>query len=313
MPARPGSADRAYISRMRLRALPVLALLGCLFAAACSSGSPGPSAAASVATASPAAAAPSPSRGATAAPAPSIVRIADTFDIGGGRHLYLECTGTGSPTILLEAGDEDRGTRAWGGLVPSLSAETRACTYDRAGLGRSSPATGCRQLADLVDDLDALLAAADVAGPFVLVGASGGGFIMAGFAARHPEQVAGMVFVEVPKALTAELYPEVLPQIACDAEANIERRDYLAVEHAAWDNRKELGDFPLTVMSNDYGDSVEPNTDEATNVEDQRGWFVLSPKQAKQSVVTSGHSIPDNQPDLVIRVILAVLAAARGG
>ena len=240
-------------------------------------------------------------------------RIEGNYETGLGSELYLRCIGSGSPTILLEAGDGDTGSDHWRLVAGPLANDTRTCIYDRAGLGRSDPATGCRQLDDLLDDLDGVLAAPFIDGPFILVGASGGGFIMAGFAARHPEQVAGMVFVETPKALTAELYPEVLPEIACDAPGNVERRDYLAVEHAAWDNRAKLGDFPLTVLSNDYGDSAEPNTDEATNVEDQKGWFELSPDHARQVVVTSGHDIATNQPDLVIAEIRAVLAAARAG
>jgi hypothetical protein len=122
-----------------------------------------------------------------------------------------------------------------------------------------------------------------------------------------------MVFVETPKALTAELYPEILPGIACDAPGNIERRDYLAVEHAAWDNRKKVGDVPLTVMTYNWGTTAEPGTDEATNVEDQRGWFDLSPAQARQVVVTSGHDIAANEPGLVVSTILEVLEAARAG
>jgi pimeloyl-ACP methyl ester carboxylesterase len=247
----------------------------------------------------------------TLAAAGEVDRVDGRFDIGGGRQLYLLCSGTGTPTILLEAGDGGSGPNDWSHVRPGLYGETRTCTYERAGIGRSSPATGCRELGDLVDDLDALLAAASIDGPYVLVGTSGGGFIMAGFAARHPEQVAGMVFVETPKALTAELYPNVVPQIKCDAPGNIERRDYLAVEHAAWDNRQRLGDFPLTILTNDWGDSVEPNTDEATNVEDQRGWFDLTSAEGRQVVVTTGHGIPWDQPDLVVAEVLAVLTAAR--
>jgi pimeloyl-ACP methyl ester carboxylesterase len=134
---------------------------------------------------------------------------------------------------------------------------------------------------------------------------------MAGFAARHPRQVAGMVFVETPKALTARLYPDVVPQIRCNAAGNVERRDYLAVEHAAWDHRKQLGDFPLTIITNDYGASVDPNTDEATNVKDQRGWFELTSQQGRQVIVTTGHNVARDQPDLVVREIAAVLEAAR--
>ncbi len=222
----------------------------------------------------------------------------------------MECLGSGAPTILLEAGDTDTGADHWGRVYPGLTDATRTCFYDRAGLGRSAPATGCRELQDINDDLDALLAAAKIEGPYILVGASGGGFLQAGFAARHPDLVAGMVFVETPKALTAALYPEVLPEIACDAPGNTEHRDYVKVEHAAWDHRKKLGDFPVIVMSNDYGPSGE--RDDATNVEDQRGWFELSPDNATQVVVTSGHGIAQNEPRLVVDQILKVLEVARG-
>jgi pimeloyl-ACP methyl ester carboxylesterase len=234
-------------------------------------------------------------------------QISARFDIGDGRELYLRCNGTGSPTILLEAGDESD-VSEWSLVMPGLIGETRTCAYDRAGVGQSDPATGCRGLDDLLGDLEALLEVANIDGPYVLVGTSGGGFLMAGFAARHPDDVAGLVLVETPKALSAELYPEIVPLIACDAPSNVERRDYLGVEHAVWDNRAEIGDFPLAVISYDYEDP--PGPDEETNVEDQRGWFVLSPRHG-QTVVTSGHDVPGNEPQLVINEILAVLFAAR--
>jgi hypothetical protein len=278
--------------------------------AACASpAAPGPTVPASaVASVAPGG---SPTAPPTTIPAPTVARLAGSFDIGGGRELYLECLGSGSPTILLEAGDEDSGAGAWQSVLPKVLNSTRTCLYDRAGVGRSSPAEGCRQLGDILDDLDALLAAASIKGPFILVGASGGGFLIAGFAARHPEQVSGMVFVETPKALTAKLYPEILPEIACDAPNNIERRDYLKVEHAAWDHRTKLGNFPLVVMSNDYGDTVPANTDEATNVEDQRGWYDLTSGKTSQVVVTSGHNIAFDDPERVADQILGVLGATR--
>ena len=277
--------------------------------AACSS--PGAPAASGAATATAQAATSiivaTPSAAPTASP---IARIESTFTIGDGQKLYLRCIGSGTPTILLEAGDGDSGTNGWRLVDGKLSAHTRTCVYDRAGLGRSSAATGCRQLVDILDDLDALLAAAAIQGPYLLVGASGGGFLVAGFAMRHPEVVEGMVFVETPKALTAELYPEVLPEIACDGPGNVERRDYLAVEHAAWDNRKEIGDFPLTVLSNDWGGGA--TRDDVTNVASQRGWFDLTSGLTRQVVVTSGHDIASDDPQLVIDEVLTVLALARG-
>ena len=103
----------------------------------------------------------------------------------------------------------------------------------------------------------------------------------------------------------------MLPEIACDAPGNIERRDYLAIEHEAWDNRHEIGDFPMTVISNDYGRTVLTGTDEYTNVEDQHDWLVLTSAEGRQVVVTSGHDVAGTEPRLVADEILAVLEAAR--
>ena len=284
------------LSRSPLAALAVVTLL-----AACAA----PSTTASPITSTTSTSTASPS--ASSAPSEG---LSDLVDIGGGRSLYLECHGSGSPTVLLEAGDESD-IRQWRLVVPVLSAETRVCAYERAGIGRSSDATGCRQMDDLLGDLEALLAAADIGAPYVLVGTSGGGFLMTGYAMRHPDEVAGIVLVETPKALTAELYPEVLPQIACDAPGNVEHRDYLAVEHEAWDNRHQIGDFPMTVISNEYGDEAEPGTDEDTNVEDQHDWLVLTSAEGNQVVVTSGHNVPEDNPRLVADEILAVVEAGR--
>lgn len=234
--------------------------------------------------------------------------VAGHFDIGGGHELYLSCIGSGAPTILLEAGDES-GSEDWGEVRGALAADTRTCAYDRAGTGRSDDATGCRGLDDLLADLETLLAAAEISGPYVLVGASGGGYLMAGFAARHPDEVAGLVLVETPKAITI-LPPEIAAEISCDSSSNVEHRDYYAVEHDVWDHRAEIGDFPMTIISNEPGAAAVG--DEVTNVADQRGWLVLSPR-ATQVVVTSGHDVPFNEPDLVIEEILAVLDAARQG
>ena len=235
---------------------------------------------------------------------------AGPVDIGEGRTLYLECAGDGSPTILMEAGDES-GVEAWQPVFMSLAAETRTCAYDRAGVGRSVEAAGCRGVDELLGDLEALLTAAELAGPYLLVGASGGGFLVAGFAARHPDDVAGLVLVETPKAVTiSSLPPVVRDAISCDSPTNIEHRDYIAVEHDVWDARAEIGDFPMTIISNDFGPDAPPG-DAQTNVADQQGWLVLSPN-SEQVVVTSGHDVVRSESALVTAEILAVLAVARG-
>ena len=93
---------------------------------------------------------------------------------------------------------------------------TRACVYDRAGLGRSDPPPGPRGLRELVRDLERLLRAAAVPAPYVLVGTSGGGYITAGYAAAHPREVGGLVFVDTfspfrdpPRAIVEETAPAI--------------------------------------------------------------------------------------------------------
>ena len=98
----------------------------------------------------------------------------------------MECTGSGSPTVVFESGDEDSG-RAWSRVVPGLVDETRVCTYDRLGTGQSDAASGCRNMDDLRGDFEALLKAADVPPPYILVGSSGGGYLVSGYALAHPE------------------------------------------------------------------------------------------------------------------------------
>jgi pimeloyl-ACP methyl ester carboxylesterase len=231
------------------------------------------------------------------------------FDIGDGRLLRVECYGDASPTILLESGDE-AGITQWGAVMADLPDVSRTCTYDRAGVGLSSEATGCRGLSDLTGDLERLLEVADIGGPYVLVATSGGGFIAAEFAREHADEIAGIVFLDVP-GLTdppPSFPPDLVERLACDHPLNIERREYLDVEREAWDARAEIGDIPVTIVSNDYGpDAVG---EEAGNVEAQQGWMVLSPR-ATQVTVASGHDIPYEEPELVVDEVRAVVEAAR--
>ena len=249
----------------------------------------------------------------TSKPTPPPSTIGQEFsglvDIGGGRKLFAECTGSGEPTVLLESGDESDHAN-WRLVVLGLPKQVRTCTYDRFGNGLSDPATGCRHMKELRGDLEALLRALGEDGPYLLVGTSGGGFLMAGFAYAHPDDVLGMVLVETPRALIPEQAPEtLLAELKCDSPENQERRDYVDIEHEAWSQRHKIGNIPMTVISNDYGNNYS-NEEERTNVAAQKGWLVLSP-QARQVLVTSGHNVPENEPDLVQREILRVLKAAR--
>lgn len=235
--------------------------------------------------------------------------------IGHGRELYVRCTGTGSPTVVMEGGDEDT-SDSYAFAEAAVAKLTRTCVYDRGNLGRSGPAPGPRGLPELVGDLKQLLKAARIPGPYVLVGTSGGGFITAGYASAHPDEVAGMVFIDTGAPLQHP--PRAIVQ-ATDPNnpANVERRDYLQVERDAWAARKRVGDIPVTVVSVKFSaaavnESPFPAERKAMrrNVERQRGWLVLSPR-ARQILAHTSHAVEEDDPDLVTDAILDVVNAAQ--
>src|SRR4051794_11929450 len=129
-----------------------------------------------------------------AAAVPGVPAVGQLYDVGG-RGLYLECTGTGSPTVVLTSGAGEH-TPSWAWIAPAVAQDTRVCSYDRAGLGWSDPAPHLQDAVDLAEDLHTLLAAADVPGPYVLAGHSVGGVYDLVFADRYPADVAGVVLVD---------------------------------------------------------------------------------------------------------------------
>ena len=236
-------------------------------------------------------------------------------NVDGERGLYLRCSGTGSPTVVLEGGDEDT-SDSYAFAESRLAAMTRTCVYDRANLGRSDPAPGPRGFTDLVEDLDRLLVKARVPELYVLVGTSGGGYIAAGYAVAHPTQIAGMAFIEVPTPFR-DPPPPIIEETKWNHPSNVERRDYLQVEKDAWAARKTVGDIPITIVSNAYSDDEiatasfpSERRGMRSNVRDQRGWLMLSPR-ATQTVVHTGHAVEEADPELVIKVILDVVEAAK--
>jgi pimeloyl-ACP methyl ester carboxylesterase len=113
----------------------------------------------------------------------------------GGHRLYLSCTGSGAPTVVLEAGGG--ATAADLRLVAApVARDTRVCVYDRAGHGRSEPGDGVANGTRISTDLHTLLHNAHVPGPYVLAGHSFGGLYVLTFASRYPDEVAGMVLAD---------------------------------------------------------------------------------------------------------------------
>jgi pimeloyl-ACP methyl ester carboxylesterase len=117
----------------------------------------------------------------------------------GGRRLHIDCMGTGDPTVVFESGLSE-GSAYWARIVPSVSATTRICVYDRAGRGGSDDAGAPQDGVAVATDLHALLDKAGIAGPVVLVGHSTGGPYVRAFASKYPEEVAGMVLLDAQPA-----------------------------------------------------------------------------------------------------------------
>lgn len=113
----------------------------------------------------------------------------------GGHRLYVNCTGSGSPTVVLEAGLWQTSSY-WGRIATAVAADTRVCVYDRAGRGQSEPASGPQDGIAIAADLHTLLAGAHENGPYLLVGHSSGGVYVRIFASEYPDEVAGMVLLD---------------------------------------------------------------------------------------------------------------------
>ena len=113
----------------------------------------------------------------------------------GGHKLHINCTGTGSPTVVLEPGlGEPSTAMAW--IAPDVAATTRVCVYDRAGRGWSESAGTAQDGVQVATDLHTLLDRAGEHGPYVLAGHSAGGLYVLNFAQLYPDQVAGVALLD---------------------------------------------------------------------------------------------------------------------
>ena len=137
------------------------------------------------------------------------------IDVGGHR-LYLNCTGSGSPTVVLEpaAGQMSSDLAL---IAPAVARDTRVCIYDRAGRGWSDSATAPQDAAQIAADLHTLLQRGNVPGPYVLAGHSFGGLYALTFAARYPDEVAGLVLVD-STAPAAEPEPDSAQSVRVDPD-----------------------------------------------------------------------------------------------
>ncbi len=274
--------------------------------------------------------------------------FAREVSIGHGRHIYLECHGKGSPTVILEAGLRSRSdfwserlpeTPTGPTVLPGVAHFTRVCAYDRPGttlgateFSRSSPVPMPRTAADAVSDLHKLVTAARLPGPYVLVGHSTGGLIVRLYAATYPHAVSGMVEVD---ALSEFLQGPLDPaQIAAYDELNngpIEGVDYPDLEQIlfrpsfaeirAAATRNPLPDIPLSVISRAIPLQLPPDLPAGlTTAKVERAWRAaqnrlaqLTPSAVHVIAQHSSHYVMFSQPHLIIEQVRRVVDAVRAG
>ena len=280
----------------------------------------------------------------------------------GGRNLYLECRGEGSPTVILESGaggradvwtrdlQQPEGERTM--VLPGVAPFTRVCAYDRPGTmgevnpsldpygplfypSRSDPVPQPRTAQDMVDDLHALVDAAAIPGPYVLVAHSAGGLVARLYASEYPDEVVGMVLLDsthedvwlrFQEALTPEQWEvfeaiTVTNQDLLDAYPEAERWHTAPLADEATSAqvrqaRKEapLHPMPLVVLMHGipFGDPFPgwPAVKTEAIMHDlQEDLATLVPNAHFAIATESGHNIHQDQPDLVIEAIRDVVDA----
>ena len=240
--------------------------------------------------------------------------VAGVFDVGG-RKLYLECRGTGSPTVVYlhgsvqQAGDGGRGSAA---RIPALLEDRhRFCSYDRANVGRSDPAPGPLTGRGSVRDLHALLAEAQVRGPFVLLGGSLGGAIADLYAEAYPDDVAGMVLLDstVPAYLgiCKRLYPPGSGPQPGQWRGEAERLDRLATFREAGTIQGHRPKIPVTYIAAKL--HLEPRI--ATAIRRAQRAFVDRFSPGRRIVVDAPHYMEPVIPERIVQEIERVIAAGR--
>ena len=275
--------------------------------------------------------------------------FAGSVDIGG-RSLYLECRGSGSPTVILESGYRTAAVNWTEDLVqpdaprtmvlPGVAEETRVCAYERPGVAaeladgfhpsQSDPVPMPRNPADVVADLHALLAAVGETGPYVLAGHSLGGIFVRLYAATYPDEVAGLVLVDaLSPGLERYLGPEhwdiyarfnLAPPPELAEYPDIETLDFTATcqRLRAAEDATPLPPLPLFVLSKGQSFGVpadmlgfDPDELDAAWARAQDELGLLTPDARHVVATESGHYIQLQQPELVIDAIHQVVEAVR--
>ena len=245
----------------------------------------------------------------------------------GGRSLFIDCRGSGSPTVILESGLTSD-TSDWDDVIDQIAGFTRVCAYDRANNGQSDP-VGLHSGAQSVTDLEKLLEAGHIRPPYVLMAWSFGGPIARIYAAGHPDQVVGMVLVETDpvdyRREGSPFVPDDVRERSYWASENDEKLDLDATLDLVRQvsTPESFGDHPLVILtpstpnSGNIGEGGSqglpgprvPELDELY-LRLERETQSLSSNSRFTLVDNTGHCIMCDQPQVVIDAVMDVIKAA---
>lgn len=234
----------------------------------------------------------------------------------GGRRLNLYCSGSGPVTVVFDSPATDAGWN-WHTVQPGVAARTRACVYDRAGVGFSDPSPAASTSGNLVADLHALLGKAGIDPPYVMVGSSFGAMNVQLYAYRYPDEVKGLVLVDA-------LYPRMVKRTA-DFPLYSRLAGRLAFSRTVWREIEGIDETGEQILALDGIDDKpivrlvnQPQSATAIAVdfgafrmdeETRRQVSALYPK-AKKVVVDSSHQMALTSPEVVAAAVREVMAAA---
>lgn len=244
-------------------------------------------------------------------------RIVGMFDVGGGVELYMECDGTGSPTIVyLHGSVENRATSPVASAAPSirnsLTGDYRFCAYNRRNVGPSTTVEGYFTGTTAIEDLHGLMNAAGIEPPYVLLAASFGGIIAHLYAAAHPDEVVGIVSLDgsVPGDITLDaVLPDDMRYKPDDDRSSVEKLSHYAALHEALDATPP--DIPfhyLLATPSEWPTLGVPAYDEA--ILDVVADYAASFPQGKLIEVESPHFMEPAVPDTIVEHLIQVIQEA---
>jgi pimeloyl-ACP methyl ester carboxylesterase len=200
-------------------------------------------------------------------------------DVGGYR-LHLHCTGNTGPTVVLIAGAGDF-SFDWGLVQPDVARFARVCSYDRAGFAWSDPGPTPNTMRQEAYELHALLRAAVIKGPYVLVGHSIGGLIARVYAEEYPKEISGMVLVDATHEDTTLMYQGKLVRVRDGARGrSVPSSQTMQSSPPKPPTKEDIGQFQFNQQT--FGaPKISPPFDKLPpSVQAMRLWFLSQPPRA---------------------------------